>query len=284
MCRPSYADVATHTLPALPLPPQVEVDVWASGIWLTALLFGAFCYDNRPSADDTAAEMQILKQERGGPWFESKFVRPYVHLLSPSLLDLLNRILHVDPAKRISLEGIKEHSWMKLPLPPYLEAAWQRVRHAQLVLERRLAAYTPDHSLVQERNSRVYGLVKEAAAPLDQWPQSYQRLAEMCESSSLVDCSSVQGVVRINMQPEAVTKRLSQRALALLDTTPPGTPKRFSLPLAHVPSDTSLSTLPGRHGTSIGEGEDSTTGAVVSSADPITQLSPFASTALSGTL
>ncbi len=27
---------------------------------LAALLFGAFIYDNRPGADDTAAEMQIL--------------------------------------------------------------------------------------------------------------------------------------------------------------------------------------------------------------------------------
>ena len=38
----------------------VEADVWAAGIWLVALLCGAFPFDNRPGADDTAAEMQIL--------------------------------------------------------------------------------------------------------------------------------------------------------------------------------------------------------------------------------
>jgi hypothetical protein len=38
----------------------VEVDVWAAGVWLVALLLGAFPFDNRPGVDDKMAEMQIL--------------------------------------------------------------------------------------------------------------------------------------------------------------------------------------------------------------------------------
>lgn len=51
------------------------------------------------------------------------------------------------------------------------------------------------------------------------------------------------------MGPEAVTKRLSDKALALLDTPaapdalPPGTPSRFSLPLPTIASDQSLSDM-----------------------------------------
>ena len=37
-----------------------EADVWACGIWLVALLVGAFPFDNRPGVDDVTAEMQIL--------------------------------------------------------------------------------------------------------------------------------------------------------------------------------------------------------------------------------
>ena len=52
------------------------------------------------------------QQELDGPWHASRFVRPYVHLLSPELWDLLSQILHNDPASRVNLEGIKEHPWM----------------------------------------------------------------------------------------------------------------------------------------------------------------------------
>lgn len=38
----------------------VEADVWACGIWLVALLVGAFPFDNRPGVDDITAELQIL--------------------------------------------------------------------------------------------------------------------------------------------------------------------------------------------------------------------------------
>lgn len=40
------------------------------------------------------------------------------------------------------------------------------MRHAQLRLERRLAALTPDHDRVQQRNSRVYDLASPVVGNL----------------------------------------------------------------------------------------------------------------------
>lgn len=66
------------------------------------------------------------RQQLNGPWYESRSVRPYVHLLSPELRDLLSRILHHDPEQRISLEGIKAHSWMSRQARLQRAAAWEQ--------------------------------------------------------------------------------------------------------------------------------------------------------------
>jgi hypothetical protein len=137
-------------------------------------------------------------------------------------------------------------------------------------LERRLAMLTPDNDLVHVRNSRIFDLVREASLPAEHWEESYHRLVQVCAGSpTLVDCSSLPGVVRIDMMPAAVAKRLSEKALSLLDAplpadkngsggrrparsaSPPGTPKRFSLPLQTIDSNVSLTSMvPGS-----GEGE-----------------------------
>ncbi|KAL4433745.1 hypothetical protein ABPG75_000186 [Micractinium tetrahymenae] len=83
-------------------------------------------------------------------------------------------------------------------------------------------------------------------------------------------------------QPEAVASQLGQRALALLDTdastSPPGTPKRFSLPLAHVASDQSLSAMAG--GSDSGANRGAGGSAAVQEEEPaLSHLSPFAAAA-----
>lgn len=75
--------------------------------------------------------------------------------------------------------------------------------------------------------------------------QSRVLFLQVCAGSpTLVDCSTLPGVVRINMLPAVVAKRLSDKALSLLDgplpastngggsgrgvtrsASPPGTPK-----------------------------------------------------------
>lgn len=82
------------------------------------------------------------------------------------------------------------------------------------------------------------------------------------------------------LQPEAVAHQLGQRALALLDsdtsTSPPGTPKRFSLPLPQVASDQSLSATAGGSDS----GANGGAGGGGPQAEPaLSHLSPFAATA-----
>ena len=49
----------------------------------------------------------------------------------------------------------------------------------QMHLERRLSMLTPDEGLVHERNSRVVELVREAAAPLADWPATHARMTQV---------------------------------------------------------------------------------------------------------
>lgn len=65
-----------------------------------------------------------------------------------------------------------------------------------------------------------------------------------------MDCgAALAHVVRIDMRPDAVARRLSEKALALLDSpaaldaSPPATPQRFSLPLQTIASDQSLASM-----------------------------------------
>lgn len=63
------------------------------------------------------------------------------------------------------------------------------------------------------------------------------------------------------LQPQAVAKRLTARALSLLDASPPGTPARGASPMPHVPSDVSLPALTGASSSEGQSSIDSTTAA-----------------------
>lgn len=69
------------------------------------------------------------------------------------------------------------------PLPPHLAAAWQRTRHAQMQLERRLAMLTPDHDLVHVRNSRVFDLVRAFLSVCESAAQLAHRAVPVVEGS-----------------------------------------------------------------------------------------------------
>ncbi|GAB4821080.1 hypothetical protein N2152v2_008126 [Parachlorella kessleri] len=237
----AYGRMSTHLGTAVYMSPElitnrkdhhdydpVEADVWACGIWLVALLVGAFPFDNRPGVDDVTAEMQILHQEMSGSWRESRFVKPYVGQLSPECVDLLDKILHVDPLKRIKIPEIQAHPWMQQPFPRKLQQAWDRLKVDQAAVTKKLKGMKFDYvscsaeSCIHMRNNRVLQLVNEAAAR-DPMRDSYSVLRKAGEVA-MVDFQSIPGAVRIDMRPEAVAQRINPRALAMLDTAPDAAP------------------------------------------------------------
>ncbi|KAF8109355.1 hypothetical protein N665_0097s0010 [Sinapis alba] len=102
---PNYAapEVISGNLYAGP-----EVDIWSCGVILYALLCG-----NLPFDDENIPSL-FSKIKKG------EYILP--EHLSYAARDLIPRILTVDPMMRISIHGIRQHTWFNNQLPPYLAA------------------------------------------------------------------------------------------------------------------------------------------------------------------
>ena len=75
----------------------INIDIWSSGIVLYAMLCGYLPFEDN---DNPKLYKKIIKGEFETPDFISSYS-----------VDLLHRILNVDPEKRYTIEQIKEHSW-----------------------------------------------------------------------------------------------------------------------------------------------------------------------------
>ena len=75
----------------------INIDIWSSGIVLYAMLCGYLPFEDNNNP-------KLYKKIIKGNFETPDFISPYA-------VDLLHRILNVDPVKRYTIEQIKEHPW-----------------------------------------------------------------------------------------------------------------------------------------------------------------------------
>ncbi|XP_013383308.1 5'-AMP-activated protein kinase catalytic subunit alpha-2 isoform X2 [Lingula anatina] len=83
-----------------------EVDIWSCGVILYALLCGTLPFDDEHVPT-------LFRKIKSG-------IFPKPDYLNKSVLDLIEKMLLVDPMKRATIATIREHEWFKIDLPCYL--------------------------------------------------------------------------------------------------------------------------------------------------------------------
>lgn len=135
-------------------------DVWATGIMLLVFLCGAFPFDH--GQRDKDEENDLWMQEVTQNWQKSHFIAHNVGALSPEVKDLLDKILVVDPSKRIDIHGITNHPWFKKPLPPLYQQAIDKLERQQAELDKHVAQQNYDQCKVAERSRAINKMIEDA--------------------------------------------------------------------------------------------------------------------------
>ena len=146
-----------------------RADVWACGVLLFAMLYGAFPFDSTDHDPNSITTVHdILEQQLGALTKDQKWNLPGVdlELLSPECQDLLRRIFTIDPNKRISVADIKRHPWYRQDLPEVFEERLREIRSQQVAKD---ATFEEEgHYFPPMFKEKMEDLVKRAAKQPEQ--------------------------------------------------------------------------------------------------------------------
>lgn len=84
-----------------------QAEIWTLGILLCNIVWGC-----SPFLDDEAARLGDLHLPRFFPndrWRDSRSVT--------ACLDLVQRCLHINPAQRLTIDGVARHPWLRVQFP-----------------------------------------------------------------------------------------------------------------------------------------------------------------------
>lgn len=96
-----------------------QADVWSLGVILAALVFHTYPFAEQGPEKDV---QRMFERITAGD-----YQIPAGAHVDDSLKDLLDRIFQIDPRRRITLQQIKEHEWVKVHMPPRLRKKYQEV-------------------------------------------------------------------------------------------------------------------------------------------------------------
>lgn len=127
-----------------------SADIWSMGILLFAMLMGGFPFDHLkyPDPNSESAYTEMLKQQTESSWSDcigTPVIKQMIKFLSPPCQNLLDRMLTLNPNKRIKMEEITKHPWFNRELSAHLKSSLDQLNHTQARLDKKFFLKKSQH-------------------------------------------------------------------------------------------------------------------------------------------